>query len=116
MTLPSAAANSWDSPETRELIRRALEEDIGSGDLTSRACVPECRTAHGRFLAKQDLVVAGTELLPLVYEARTALDAFKMSVELSSGARASSGTLLASVSGQARLLLECEREIGRAHV
>ncbi len=104
MTQPSPTANPWDTPETRELIRRALEEDIGSGDRTSQACVPEGQTAHGRFVAKQDLVVAGIELLPMVYGAHV-----QTKLQNLSGTSADSGALLATVAGPARLLLECER-------
>jgi nicotinate-nucleotide pyrophosphorylase (carboxylating) len=86
------------------LIHRALKEDIGSGDRTSQACVPEEQKARGRFLAKQDLVVAGIELLPLVYRARV-----QVSVQHCSGTSVESGTPLATVDGPARLLLERER-------
>ena len=41
------------------IVRLALEEDIGSGDVTSRACIPEAQMASGRFLARETLVVAG---------------------------------------------------------
>lgn len=102
MTNPAPTVNPWDTPETRDLIRRALEEDIGSGDRTSQACVPERRNARGRFLAKQDLVVAGIELLPLVYGERVDL-------KHSSGTQVDRGTLLATIHGPARLLLERER-------
>lgn len=102
MTHPAPTANLWDTPETRDLIRRAFEEDIGSGDRTSRACVPEGQTAHGRFLAKQNLVVAGSELLPLIF-------GVEVRVNHLSGTSVESGTRLAEVAASARLLLECER-------
>ena len=96
-----------DHPEIREAIRRALEEDIGTGDITTQACVPEERMASGRFLAKERQVIAGLELLPLLYAERGTL------VELlplkSSGEFVQSGETLALVRGRARLLLECER-------
>ncbi|MGE5489282.1 MAG: nicotinate-nucleotide diphosphorylase (carboxylating), partial [bacterium] len=50
------------SSEIDAIVRRALDEDIGSGDITSQACVPAGRSAQGRFIARQDLVVAGIEL------------------------------------------------------
>ena len=50
------------------LIRLALAEDVGAGDLTCRACVPEHLVSRGRFIAKQNLVVAGIELIRFVYE------------------------------------------------
>ena len=47
-----------------ETIRRALEEDIGTGDITSAVCVPEARMARGVFLAR-DLVRWDTGILAL---------------------------------------------------
>ena len=51
-----------------EVVRLALEEDIGSGDVTSRLCVPESQKARGRFLAREPLVIAGLGLLAEIYE------------------------------------------------
>ena len=42
-----------------EIVRLALEEDLGAGDVTTRACVPESQQASGRFLAREPLIVAG---------------------------------------------------------
>jgi nicotinate-nucleotide pyrophosphorylase (carboxylating) len=98
----------WDTLETRELIARALDEDMGAGDLTSLACVPAESQARGRFIAKRPLVVAGIELLPLVYEMRQ-MNAVSMQLRVVSGERAATGTVLAEVEGPTRLLLECER-------
>ena len=51
-------------PEVTDCIQRALAEDIGSGDVTSRVCVEEDRMATGRFIAREQQVIAGVELLP----------------------------------------------------
>jgi nicotinate-nucleotide pyrophosphorylase (carboxylating) len=93
-------------PEVHSAIAKALAEDIGSGDVTSRLTIPADLPAHGTFLAKQDLVLAGIELLPLVYEMRGGA-----TVELlvQSGSKLAPGGLAARVSGAARTLLECER-------
>jgi nicotinate-nucleotide pyrophosphorylase (carboxylating) len=93
-------------PEVRSVVERAIAEDIGSGDITSRLTVPENLGAHGNFLAKQALVIAGVELLPLVYESRGGAD---LTIHSSSGACVNPGDVIASVSGGARTLLECER-------
>ena len=45
------------------IVRLALEEDIGTGDVTTRACVPEAQQARGRFLAREPLIVAGLGVL-----------------------------------------------------
>jgi len=54
--------------EIFETVRRALIEDIGARDVTSEVCVPAETRAAGRFFARQPLVVAGVELLPLIYD------------------------------------------------
>lgn len=94
-------------PEVREAVRRALEEDIGSGDITSKACVPPGRAASGKFFARQRLVLAGVELLPLIYEIRGGVDSLDLLV--ASGDVAEEGQPIASVRGSAHTLLECER-------
>jgi nicotinate-nucleotide pyrophosphorylase (carboxylating) len=93
-------------PEVHSAVAQALAEDIGSGDVTSRLTVPSDLQARGTFLAKQSLVVAGIELLPLVYEMRGGA-----AVELlaQSGSRLQPGNPAARVSGNARILLQCER-------
>ncbi len=91
-------------PEIREAIARALAEDIGSGDVTSALTVAADRSARGSFLAKQSLVLAGIELLPLIYPASVQVETMS-----ESGARLEKGSVFAKVAGPARVLLECER-------
>ncbi len=93
-------------PEVREAVQRALTEDIGTGDITSELTVSPELKAHGSFLAKQDLVLAGIELLPLIYEMRGGAE---LELLAKSGESISRGGVLAKVSGRARTLLECER-------
>ncbi len=93
-------------PEVISAIERALAEDIGSGDITSTFTVPETLHARGSFLAKQDLVIAGIELLPMIYEVRGGA---QVRLLAASGAKAKPGDVLATVEGSAHVLLECER-------
>jgi nicotinate-nucleotide pyrophosphorylase (carboxylating) len=94
-------------PEIRDAVRRALEEDIGTGDVTTAACVAASQMASGRFIAKERQVVAGMELLPLIYGERGALD--ELLPLKASGQMVGPGETLALVRGHARTLLECER-------
>lgn len=96
-----------DHPEVREAVRRALEEDIGPGDVTSEACIPSDQVAEGRFIARQELVVAGVELLAVIYGMRGGVEDLRFFK--ASGDRAGAGEALAWVRGRARTLLECER-------
>jgi nicotinate-nucleotide pyrophosphorylase (carboxylating) len=93
-------------PEVHAAVAAALAEDIGSGDITSLFTVPADLPARGTFLAKQDLVLAGVELLPLVYQMRGGA-----TIELlaASGSKLAAGSPAARVSASARTLLECER-------
>ena len=90
-----------------EVVRLALEEDIGSGDVTSQACVPESQKARGRFLARESLVIAGVDLLAEIYEMRGGVD--ELTLFKRDGAPCAQGEPVAAVSGRARTLLECER-------
>ncbi len=46
-----------------EIINNALTEDIGDGDVTSNATIPEDLEYHGLFLLKADGVMAGQEVV-----------------------------------------------------
>ena len=92
---------------TLDLVRRALVEDIGTGDVTTDATVPE--TAHGRgiLLAKSSLVVAGLDVAASVFRAvdpRTSL-----APRAREGESVEPATILGEVSGPARALLTGER-------
>jgi len=94
-------------PEIVECVHRALEEDIGTGDVTSQACVDAGQVAKGTFLAREQQTVAGTELLPIIYKMRGGVDELKL--EKLSGVLAKAGDVIATVQGRAHTLLECER-------
>jgi len=89
------------------ILRLALEEDIGSGDVTTSACVPAYRRASGIFLAREDLVLAGLELLSEIYELRGGVESLEMLKN--DGDLVRDGDVVARVVGSARTLLECER-------
>jgi nicotinate-nucleotide pyrophosphorylase (carboxylating) len=99
--------NTWESPAIVETLRRALEEDIGTGDVTTQACVPAARTARGRFLAREPLVLAGAPLLPLIYRLRGGV--YDLVLLKNDGDRCEDGETIAQVYGRAHTLLECER-------
>src|SRR5712692_6076874 len=69
--MPTAKANriDWDAPEMTALIRAAIGEDVGSGDLTTSALVPADRFARARIVAKQNLVVVGLPVAERVFRA-----------------------------------------------
>ncbi len=94
-------------PEVLRALRNALEEDIGSGDVTTRCTVPEGAVARGRFFVRERLTLAGVELLAPIYAMRGGVDS--LTVHHASGETLSPGACIATVSGKAWTLLECER-------
>jgi nicotinate-nucleotide pyrophosphorylase (carboxylating) len=104
---PSGVPLRWDHPEIVGAVRRALEEDIGPGDVTTEACVPEGLKARGRFLAREPLIFAGGDLLLTIYNLRGGVD--DLAVRKRDGDRCEPDEIIAEVAGRARTLLECER-------
>ncbi len=93
--------------QTSHYIRRALEEDIGSGDVTTDTIVPTGASLRGRIIAKQAGVVAGLSIASEVFRQLTSDITFSANVE--EGARVDRGMALADVAGDARALLTGER-------
>ena len=93
--------------EISRYITRALEEDIGSGDVTTNTIVPANASLRGRIVAKQDGVVAGLEIAKQVMLALTRQVTFVAEVE--DGSKVTRGTVLANLDGSARALLTGER-------
>jgi nicotinate-nucleotide pyrophosphorylase (carboxylating) len=91
------------------LVRRALDEDIGAGDVTTEATVAPDALGHGVFVAKSRLVVAGLEVAFAVFKAVAAERPLAIESLVADGDRVESGTVLAVVNGSARALLTAER-------
>ena len=91
----------------RDLVRRALVEDLGAGDVTTQAIVSASQAASGVFLAKSSCVIAGLDIAREVFAQIDASVAFAPVVN--DGDRCASGDLIARVSGPARALLAGER-------
>lgn len=89
------------------LVRAALAEDVGAGDITTEATVPPTAVAHGILLAKSRLVVAGLDVAAAVFQSVNAGVAMTRRVE--DGAHCEAATVLAEVAGPARALLTAER-------
>ena len=94
-------------PEIRELILRALAEDVGSGDATTLALVDAGATASARLVARHEVVPAGMGIAAEVF--RTADPELKADILCPDGEPVGAGTALLRVSGPARALLTAER-------
>lgn len=93
--------------EFREIVRRALDEDVGTEDVTTEAIVPRDARGRGAFLVKAECVLAG---LDVAVEAFRLLDPdVRVASARPDGERCRAGEVAAYVTGRARALLTGER-------
>jgi nicotinate-nucleotide pyrophosphorylase (carboxylating) len=91
----------------RELVRRALAEDFGWGDVTTEAIIDREQKARGVILAKSSFVLAGVDIAA---EAFRQLDpAVHITINCHDGERCESGSIVVEIVGHAGALLTAER-------
>jgi nicotinate-nucleotide pyrophosphorylase (carboxylating) len=88
-------------------IQRALDEDVGSGDVTTNSIVPIHAVMSGQMLAKQSGIIAGLDVAQAVCLLLDEHVTFETYVE--EGAAVQNRQVLATVKGPARALLTAER-------
>jgi nicotinate-nucleotide pyrophosphorylase (carboxylating) len=91
----------------RDLVARALAEDVGSGDVTSALMIAEGQRARGVLVAKSELVLAGIDVAAETF--RQCDRAATFVSHCRDGQRCSAGAAIAEVTGLARALLTAER-------
>ena len=95
------------SAEMLELVRRALAEDVGSGDVTALATVPAGAVGAARILARENVVVAGLPLAGMVF---AGLDpAMNVEFFVADGVLVKKGRDLLRLAGSGRSILTGER-------
>ena len=104
------AVEPLDPAQYRDIVRRALEEDVRDGDITTEATVSPALQARGVFLVKADCVVAG---LDVAFEAFRQLEpGVRTTARMQDGESCIAGgadATIAEVAGSARALLVGER-------
>lgn len=96
-----------DPAEIARAVDSALAEDVGRGDLTTRATVPEGTRLKLVMVPREDIVPAGLEVAAEVFK-RLAPDA-RIEIVARDGVRAATGTALMRIEGPAHGLLTAER-------
>lgn len=90
-----------------ELVRRALLEDVGPGDITTEALVPLTLTCTAVIIAKQSGVICGHDLARAAFHIMDPAGSYEALV--AEGAVAAEGQPVARISGSARGILTAER-------
>src|SRR5688572_1198472 len=105
--LSLAPSQRLEAADYRDLVRRALAEDIAGGDITTNAIFAKNDRARGTFLVKSPCVVAGIDV---AVEAFVQLDAgVDADLRVRDGDECDAGATIGHVTGRARALLSGER-------
>lgn len=94
-------------PEYRDIVRRALAEDIGTGDVTSQFIISPDIISNSMIVAKESGTVCG---LPMVEEVFFQIDStLKLEYRVSEGSEINPGDCLMTIKGRAQSILSGER-------
>ncbi len=90
------------------IIKSALQEDLGqAGDVTSQAVIPADKTMKAQFVARENGIVCGLEIVAHVF--KTLNPALSFTPKCTDGDTISPKQVLAEISGNARAILAGER-------
>ncbi len=93
--------------DVRHIVRLALAEDLGQGDITTNGLIPNTFKAKARLIAKADGIVCGMILTQQTFKTLSPRLQFKALVK--DGQRVKKGQVLAQIEGPGRALLSGER-------
>ncbi len=89
------------------IIQNALEEDIGSGDITTSSLIPEGSVSSASLTAKSGFILAGIPFAKRTFELVDR--SLKFRALIKDGSRVKAGTVLATIKGSTSSLLTAER-------
>ncbi len=93
--------------DIERVVRMALAEDVGHGDLTSAVTISERATLSAVMAAREPLVLAGLPFAEAAFKACDPDVTFR--AEAQDGDRLAAGAIIARVTGKARAVLTAER-------
>ncbi|MBU4251919.1 MAG: carboxylating nicotinate-nucleotide diphosphorylase [Candidatus Omnitrophica bacterium] len=93
--------------ELKSIIKRALTEDIGRGDITTQLNIPKDICIRAEIIAQEDFLLCGIDLAGDVF--KTVDPGLKFAPKIKEGRRARNKDTLAIISGKAGSILTAER-------
>lgn len=93
--------------EILDIIKRALKEDMPTGDITTDNLIPEHHQSKAYFIAKEDGILSGVEVVEEVFKAVGG--SFTLSFDVKSGDSVKNKQILGTVEGDTRTILKAER-------
>ena len=95
--------------QAKQLIKDALTEDIGRGDLTTRAIIPAKNEARGAIFVKDEGVIAGLEVAREVFGAVSGGESIKFKTKVKDGDKVKNGQIIVEIRGLTISILSAER-------
>lgn len=95
--------------ELQILIANAIREDVGPGDYSSLACIPDTATGKAKLLVKENGIIAGVALAKMIFEyvdPNLEIETF-----IEDGAAVKYGDVVFHVSGSSQSILKSERVV-----
>jgi len=93
--------------EIHIIIANAIREDIGDGDHSSLACIPEDATGTAKLLVKDEGIIAGIEFAKQVFDFVD--PGLEVDVKIKDGSNVKYGDICFYVSGSSQSILKSER-------
>ena len=93
--------------ELEIIISNAIREDVGDGDHSSLACIPESATGKAKLLVKDEGIIAGVDFAKMVF---SYVDAdMKVETRIEDGSNVTFGDIVFLVEGASQSILKAER-------
>ncbi|MFZ4671656.1 MAG: carboxylating nicotinate-nucleotide diphosphorylase [Flavobacterium sp.] len=89
------------------IIQNGIREDIGSGDFSSLACIPESAKGKAKLLVKDTGIIAGVEFAKMIFENVDPI--LEVEVFIQDGSQVKHGDIVFHVSGSSQSILKAER-------
>ncbi len=91
----------------KKFIKNALTEDLGDGDHTSLACIPNNAKGKAQLLVKENGIIAGVELAYHIF--KTVDKSLNVSIKIKDGSKIKKGDIVLTVEGKSQSILLAER-------
>lgn len=93
--------------ELNLIIQNGIREDIGPGDYSSLACIPESAEGKAKLLVKDTGIIAGVEFAKMIFE--NVDPTLEVEVFIQDGSHVKHGDIAFHVSGSSQSILKAER-------
>lgn len=100
-------SNTQFENELELIIQNGIREDVGEGDYSSLACIPDSASGKAKLLVKENGIIAGVAFAKMIFEQ---VDAdLKIELFIEDGVPVKYGDVVFQVSGSSQSILKAER-------